>query len=63
MPVGGESSFYSDWHQPAVGKGGAWTTSGDVPDAQELPSWLSANKGVSPSGSAAVRVSMSGSAA
>jgi S-formylglutathione hydrolase FrmB len=25
MPAGGESSFYSDWYQPAVGNGGTWT--------------------------------------
>jgi diacylglycerol O-acyltransferase/trehalose O-mycolyltransferase len=25
MPVGGESSFYSDWYQPAVGNGRTWT--------------------------------------
>ena len=62
MPVGGESSFYSDWYQPAVGKGGTWTYKWETFLTQELPSWLSANKGVSPSGNAAVGVSMSGSA-
>ena len=25
MPVGGMSSFYTDWYQPAVGNGGTWT--------------------------------------
>ena len=52
----------SDWYQPAVGKGGTWTYKWEDVLTQELPSWLSANKGVSPSGNAAVGVSMSGSA-
>jgi diacylglycerol O-acyltransferase / trehalose O-mycolyltransferase len=62
MPVGGESSFYSDWYQPAVGNGGTWTYKWETFLTQELPAWLSANKGVRPSGNAAVGVSMSGSA-
>jgi diacylglycerol O-acyltransferase/trehalose O-mycolyltransferase len=62
MPVGGESSFYSDWYQPAVGNGGTWTYKWETFLTQELPAWLSAHKGVSPSGDAAVGVSMSGSA-
>jgi len=62
MPVGGQSSFYSDWYQPAVGKGGTFTYKWETFLTQELPAWLSTNKGVSPSGNAAVGVSMSGSA-
>jgi diacylglycerol O-acyltransferase / trehalose O-mycolyltransferase len=62
MPVGGQSSFYSDWYQPAVGKGGTLTYKWETFLTQELPAWLSANKGVSPTGNAAVGVSMSGSA-
>lgn len=62
MPVGGQSSFYSDWYQPAVGKGGALTYKWETFLTQELPAWLAANKGVNPSGNAAVGVSMSGSA-
>jgi diacylglycerol O-acyltransferase/trehalose O-mycolyltransferase len=63
MPVGGQSSFYSDWYQPAVGKDGTWTYRWETFLTQELPAWLSANKGVSTGGNAAVGVSMSGSAA
>ena len=62
MPVGGESSFYSDWYQPATGKGETQTYKWETFLTQELPAWLSANKGVSASGNAAVGVSMSGSA-
>ena len=63
MPVGGESSFYSDWYQPAVGNGGTWTYKWETFLTQELPAWLSANKGISSNGNAAVGLSMSGSAA
>jgi diacylglycerol O-acyltransferase / trehalose O-mycolyltransferase len=62
MPVGGESSFYSDWYQPATGKGETQTYKWETFLTQELPAWLSTNKGVSASGNAAVGVSMSGSA-
>jgi len=63
MPVGGESSFYSDWYQPAVGNGGTFTYKWETFLTQELPAWLSANKGISSSGNAAVGGSMAGSAA
>jgi diacylglycerol O-acyltransferase/trehalose O-mycolyltransferase len=63
MPVGGMSSFYTDWYQPAVGNGGTWTYKWETFMTQELPGWLSANRGVSPNGNAAVGLSMSGSAA
>ena len=62
MPVGGMSSFYADWYQPAVGNGGTWTYKWETFVTSELPSWLSANKGISPTGNAAVGISMSGSA-
>ena len=62
MPVGGESSFYSDWYQPAVGNGGTWTYKWETFLTQELPVWLSANRGISSGGNAAVGDSMSGSA-
>ena len=33
MPVGGQSSFYSDWYKPACGKAGCYDLQvGDVPD-------------------------------
>jgi diacylglycerol O-acyltransferase/trehalose O-mycolyltransferase len=63
MPVGGQSSFYTDWYRPAVGKSGTVTYKWETFLTQELPGWLAANKGISPRGNAAVGLSMSGSAA
>ncbi len=63
MPVGGMSSFYTDWYRPAVGNGTTQTYKWETFLTSELPAWLSANKGVSPSGNAVVGVSMSGSSA
>jgi diacylglycerol O-acyltransferase/trehalose O-mycolyltransferase len=63
MPVGGESSFYTDWYQPAVGDAGTYTYKWETFLTQELPSWLAANKGITSSGNAVVGLSMSGSAA
>ncbi|WP_101952117.1 esterase family protein [Mycobacterium sp. 3519A] len=62
MPVGGESSFYSDWYQPAVGNGTTQTYKWETFLTQELPAWLSANKGISTTRNAVVGLSMSGSA-
>jgi diacylglycerol O-acyltransferase / trehalose O-mycolyltransferase len=61
MPVGGMSSFYTDWYRPAVGNGGTYTYKWETFLTDELPGWLSANKGIDPKGNAAVGVSMSGS--
>ncbi|HMZ13457.1 MAG TPA: alpha/beta hydrolase family protein [Mycobacterium sp.] len=63
MPVGGESSFYTDWYRPAVGNGTTQTYKWETFLTSELPAWLSANKGISPSGNAVVGLSMSGSSA
>jgi diacylglycerol O-acyltransferase / trehalose O-mycolyltransferase len=63
MPVGGMSSFYTDWYQPAVGNGTTQTYKWETFLTQELPAWLSANKGISQSGNAVVGLSMSGSTA
>src|SRR5882724_2728775 len=63
MPVGGKSSFYSDWYRPAVGNGQTQTYKWETFLTQELPAWLAANKGVSATGNAVVGLSMSGSAA
>ena len=63
MPVGGQSSFYTDWYQPAVGKAGTYTYQWETFLTQELPAWLQAKKGVATEGNAAVGVSMSGSSA
>jgi diacylglycerol O-acyltransferase/trehalose O-mycolyltransferase len=62
MPVGGMSSFYTDWYAPAVGNGGTWTYKWETFLTQELPSWLAANKNVAAGGNAAVGLSMAGSA-
>ncbi|WP_353612564.1 alpha/beta hydrolase family protein [Mycobacterium sp. 1274756.6] len=63
MPVGGQSSFYSDWYQPAKGSAGTTTYKWETFLTQELPAWLSTNKQVSPTGNAVVGLSMSGGSA
>ncbi|WP_422745241.1 esterase family protein [Mycobacterium sp. WMMD1722] len=63
MPVGGQSSFYADWYQPAKGSAGTYTYKWETFLTKELPGWLAANRGQSPTGNAVVGVSMSGSAA
>jgi diacylglycerol O-acyltransferase/trehalose O-mycolyltransferase len=60
MPVGGQSSFYSDWYQPACGKTGCQTYKWETFLTRELPGWLQANKSVSPTGNAVVGLSMAG---
>jgi diacylglycerol O-acyltransferase / trehalose O-mycolyltransferase len=62
MPVGGQSSFYSDWYKPACGKDGCQTYKWETFLTSELPAWLAANRQVKPDGSAAVGLSMAGSA-
>ena len=63
MPVGGQSSFYSDWYQPATGTSGTLTYKWETFLTQELPAWLAANKAQDPYRNAVVGLSMSGSAA
>ncbi|BBZ46813.1 diacylglycerol acyltransferase/mycolyltransferase Ag85B [Mycobacterium parmense] len=63
MPVGGQSSFYSDWYKPACGKAGCTTYKWETFLTSELPQYLSANKQVKPTGSAVVGLSMAGSSA
>jgi diacylglycerol O-acyltransferase / trehalose O-mycolyltransferase len=64
MPVGGQSSFYSDWYKPACGKDGACQTyKWETFLTQELPAYLASQKQVKPTGSAAIGLSMAGSAA
>jgi diacylglycerol O-acyltransferase/trehalose O-mycolyltransferase len=63
MPVGGKSSFYSDWYGPAVGNGQTYTYKWETFLTQELPAWLAANKDVRQTGNAVVGFSMGGSAA
>ena len=43
MPVGGQSSFYSDWYKPACSKAGCQTYKWETFLTQELPAYLSAN--------------------
>ncbi len=61
MPVGGQSSFYSDWYKPACGKAGCTTYKWETFLTSELPAYLSAQKQVKSTGSAAVGLSMAGS--
>src|SRR5882762_3983262 len=63
MPVGGESSFYTDWYQPAVGNGTTQTYKWKTFLTAELPAWLAENKNVSQSGNAVVGLSMGGAPA
>jgi len=63
MPVGGQSSFYSDWYQQATSSNGNITYKWETFLTQELPAWLAANRGVQPQGNAVVGLSMSGGAA
>jgi diacylglycerol O-acyltransferase/trehalose O-mycolyltransferase len=63
MPVGGKSSFYSDWYQPAVGKGQTYTYKWETFLTQELPIWLGINRNVAANGDAVVGASMGGSSA
>ena len=63
MPVGGMSSFYTNWQGPAVGNGTTQNYQWETFLTSELPGYLAANKGISPSGNAVVGLSMSGSAA
>src|ERR1700751_455563 len=61
-PVGGQSSFYTDWYNPACGKAGCSTYKWETVLTSELPGYLASQKSVKSSGSAAVGISMSGSA-
>src|SRR3954449_13075775 len=63
MPVGGMSSFYTDWYQPSRGNGQDYTYKWETFLTQELPAWLEANKGVSQNGNAVVGLSMAGGSA
>ncbi|MGE2734618.1 esterase family protein [Mycolicibacterium vaccae] len=62
MPVGGQSSFYSDWYSPARNKGPTVTYKWETFLTQELPAFLASERQVKPTGNAAVGLSMAGSA-
>ena len=63
MPVGGQSSFYTDWYQPSKGNGQSYTYKWETFLTQELPQWLALNRGVATDGNAVVGLSMAGSSA
>ncbi|WP_137149602.1 esterase family protein [Mycolicibacterium sp. CR10] len=62
MPVGGQSSFYADWYSPARNKGPTVTYKWETFLTSELPNFLASQKAVKPTGSAAIGLSMAGSA-
>ena len=63
MPVGGQSSFYTDWYSPSSFNSQTYTYRWETFLTQELPAWLATNKQVSPTGNGVVGLSMSGGAA
>ena len=63
MPVGGQSSFYTDWYQPACGKSRLPDLQvGDVPD-QRAAAVAGGRQGRVATGNAAVGLSMAGNSA
>ena len=62
MPVGGQSSFYTDWYQPARNNRPTLTYKWNTFLTSELPNFLASQRAVKPTGSAAVGLSMAGSA-
>lgn len=62
MPVGGQSSFYSDWYSPSNFNGQKVTYKWETFLTRELPAFL-AKFGVSPNNNAVLGLSMGGSAA
>ncbi len=60
MPVGGQSSFYTDWYSPSSFNSQPYTYKWETFLTSELPSWLATNKAVSPTGNGVVGLSMSG---
>ena len=63
MPVGGQSSFYTDWYSPSTFNNQTYTYKWETFLTQELPAWLATNKQVSTSGNGVVGLSMSGGSA
>ena len=63
MPVGGRSSFYTNWYSPSNFNNQPYTYKWETFLTSELPSYLATNKQVSPTGNAMVGLSMSGGAA
>jgi diacylglycerol O-acyltransferase/trehalose O-mycolyltransferase len=63
MPVGGQSSFYTDWYSPSSFNKQPYTYKWETFLTSELPLWLAANKQVSMTGNGVVGLSMSGGSA
>src|SRR6478672_10850251 len=63
MPVGGQSSFYTDWYSPSSFNKQPYTYKWETFLTNELPLWLAANKHVSMTGNGVFGLSMSGGAA
>jgi diacylglycerol O-acyltransferase/trehalose O-mycolyltransferase len=63
MPVGGQSSFYTDWYSPSSFNNQPYTYKWETFLTNELPQWLAANKQISTTGNGVVGLSMSGGAA
>lgn len=63
MPVGGESSFYTDWYSPSTFNRQTYTYKWETFLTRELPAFLETARQVSPTGNGVVGVSMSGGAA
>jgi diacylglycerol O-acyltransferase / trehalose O-mycolyltransferase / mycolyltransferase Ag85 len=63
MPVGGESSFYTDWYSPSSFNNQPYTYKWETFLTNELPQWLATNKQIATTGNGVVGLSMSGSAA
>jgi diacylglycerol O-acyltransferase / trehalose O-mycolyltransferase / mycolyltransferase Ag85 len=63
MPVGGQSSFYTDWYSPSSFNSQPYTYKWETFLTAELPQWLAANKQTSPTGNGVVGLSMAGGAA
>ncbi|MDT5303310.1 MAG: diacylglycerol O-acyltransferase / trehalose O-mycolyltransferase, partial [Mycobacterium sp.] len=63
MPVGGQSSFYTDWYSPSSFNNQPYTYKWETFLTNELPQWLAANKQISTTGNGVVGLSMAGGAA
>ena len=62
MPVGGQSSFYTDWYSPSSFNKQPYTYKWETFLTSELPQWLAANKQISTTGNGVVGLSMAGGA-
>ena len=63
MPVGGQSSFYTDWYSPSSFNKQPYTYKWETFLSNELPLWLASNKQISTTGNGIVGLSMAGGAA